>query len=219
MNSPALRRVGDDDLAAAVALHAEVLAALDDPQRFRLFGGCEAFVRSHVRDRGLSLGAFDGARMLAYGALTLPAAADADNYAADLGWPAERAGRVALLSAAMVAPDQRRRGWHGALIRARIAHAAKLGVDDLLVRAAPANAVSRATLLRHGFMVVWLGVQAEGSLRHVFWRPAGRPAAAGEVEAWVGADDLAAQQAALARGLIGACQREADAAIGFGRPP
>lgn len=80
-----------------------------------------------------------------------------------------------------------------------------------------AEAASRQAVIERGFVLVWLGVQAEGSLRHVFWRPAGRPAtapAAGEA-VWLDAEDLVAQQQLLATGWIGARVRPGDTAIGF----
>ncbi|GAA5174056.1 hypothetical protein GCM10025771_02850 [Niveibacterium umoris] len=217
-----LRRLGPADLPALLALHEAVMASLPDPSLFRLFGGAEDFLRKHFGPRGESLGIVAGERLLAYGALTRPAADDRDNYANDLGWPGERAGRVALLSAAMVDPARRGQGLHTALIHARIELAARSGVPELLVRAAPANAVSRRTLLEQGFAVVWLGVQAEGSLRHILWRPVSRPACARPPPddtdvMWIDALDQPAQQQALAAGRIGACTRVADAAIGYVR--
>ena len=218
-----LRRLHADDLPALRVLHAEVMRALPDASMFRLFGGPEQFFADHFGARGESLGVFAGDRCVAYGSLTTPAAGDSDNYAGDLGWPPARAGRVALLSAAMVDPAQRGQGLHPALIAARIERAREHGAPELLVRAAPANALSRRTLLQHGFALVWLGVQAEGSLRHVMWRPvagAGWQAAAAEEPSlsWVGADDLARQQQLLQAGWIGVRARAGDAAIGFVRP-
>ena len=217
-----LRALGAADLPALHQLHAEVLRALPDPGLFRLFGGPERFLADHLGARGESLGAFAQGRLVAYGSLTRPGADDVDNYASDLGWSPARAGRVALLSAAMVDPSTRGRGLHRALIAARIQLARDHGVPELLVRAAPANAVSRRTLLAHGFAVVWLGVQREGSLRHVLWRPIEAAAWAapesGEAEmAWAAADDLALQQRLLGEGWIGVRMREEDLALGFVR--
>ncbi|WP_374603806.1 N-acetyltransferase family protein [Niveibacterium sp.] len=212
-----LRRLDETDLPSLLQLYAAVMAALPDASMFRLAGGPEAFFRGHFGERGESLGVLLDGELVAYGALTLPRAGDRDNYANDVGWPAARAATVALLSAAMVAPEHRRLGLHGVLIDARIARAHALGKPDLLVRAAPANAASRQAVIERGFVLVWLGVQAEGSLRHVFWRPAGRPAtapAAGEV-VWLDAEDLVAQQQLLATGWIGARVRPGDTAIGF----
>lgn len=217
-----LRALGAADLPALHQLHVEVLRALPDPGLFRLFGGPERFLADHLGARGESLGAFAQGRLVAYGSLTRPGADDVDNYASDLGWSPARAGRVALLSAAMVDPSTRGRGLHRALIAARIQLARDRGVPELLVRAAPANAVSRRTLLAHGFAVVWLGVQREGSLRHVLWRPIEAAAWAapesGEAEmAWAAADDLARQQRLLGEGWIGVRMREEDLALGFVR--
>ncbi|MEP6503975.1 MAG: hypothetical protein ABJD97_11625 [Betaproteobacteria bacterium] len=216
----ALRRLHAGDLPALHRLHEQVARALPDPGMFRLFGGAERFLADHLGPRGDSLGIVVGDDVVAYGALTLPAAGDTDNYAGDLGWAPARAARVALLSAAMVAPAQRGNGLHPALIAARIALAGERGVPELLVRAAPANALSRRTLLEHGFALVWLGVQAEGSLRHVLWRPVDAPAwpAAGPDDTaltWAEADDLAQQQHLLQAGCIGVRMRAGDAAIGF----
>ena len=215
-----LRALAPADLPALHALHAAVLRALPDPTMFRLFGGAEKFLSDHLGARGRSLGVFAQDELVGYGSLTRPAPDDIDNYAVDLGWPAERAGRVALLSAAMVHPSHRTRGLHRTLIASRIALARDLGVPELLVRAAPANAVSRRTLLSFGFAVAWLGVQREGSLRHVLWRPIDGPAwcapAAGEPAlAWVAADDLAEQQRLLAEGFLGVRMRAGDPALGF----
>ena len=204
------------DLPALHALHAEVMAALPDASLFNLFGGAASFFGSHFGARGESLGLFRGAQLLAYGALTRPQAGDADNYATYLDWPTERAARVALLSAAMVAPGERRQRLHTALIAARLALAQARQVPELLARAAPANALSRQALMGQGFALVWLGQQAGGLLRHVFWRPAAQALAAEGALTWVAGDDLAGQQAQLAAGRIGLALRSGDAAIGFG---
>ncbi len=220
----ALRALTAADLPAMLRLHAAVLHALPDPAMFRLFGGPEKFLADHLGTRGESLGAFEHDRLVAYGSLTRPRADDVDNYARDLGWAPARAGRVALLSAAMVDPACRGRGLHRALIDARLELARDRGVPELLVRAAPANAQSRRTLLAHGFAVVWLGVQGEGSLRHVMWRPIERaawsPSTPGDTAiTWAAADDLERQKQLLADGWIGVRMRDADADIGFARAP
>ena len=213
----AVRQLNAEDMPALLRLHAAVMSALPDPTMFRLFGGAESFLSSHFGERGESLGFFAQDLLVGYGSLTRPTADDVDNYARNLGWDAERAGRVALLSAAMVDPTHRGHGLHPALITARIALAAERGVPELLVRAAPANALSRRTLLAHGFALVWLGVQAEGSLRHVFWRPVQRAAWLAEDAplAWAAGDDQARQQELLQTGWIGVRTQEGDAAIGF----
>lgn len=218
----ALRALTADDLPALHALHEAVVGALPDPALFRLFGGAEKFLADHLGARGRSLGVFARGRIVAYGSLTRPAADDLDNYAGDLGWAPERAGRVALLSAAMVHPSHRVQGLHRTLIASRIDLARELGAPELLVRAAPANAVSRRTLLSHGFAVAWLGVQREGSLRHVLWRPIAAPAwtapSSGEPAlAWAAADDLAEQQRLLREGWLGVRMRAGDPALGFAR--
>ena len=216
MTEPKLRALNADDLPALLQLHAAVMAALPDPAMFRLFGGAESFLSSHFGARGESVGAFNEGRLIAYGSLTQPAAADVDNYAGKLDWPVERAGRVGLLSAAMVDPAERGQGMHSTLITARIDLARERGVPELLVRAAPTNALSRRTLLAHGFVVVWLGVQAEGSLRHVLWQPTDRAAWQGSEEGltWAAADDLEHQQRLLQSGRIGVRDGEGGA-IGF----
>lgn len=214
------RRLHADDLPALRRLHDAVMHALPDPGMFRLFGGPDRFLADHVGARGESLGIFADERLVAYGALTLPGAGDMDNYARDLGWPDARAGRVALLSAAMVEPSHRRRGLHRSLVADRLRRALDRGCPELLVRASPGNTVSRRTLLAHGFAIVWLGVQAEGSLRHVMWRPIEGPAWQASVPepartVWVEAEDLGHQQQLLQAGWIGARMREGDAAVGF----
>ena len=217
-----LRALTAADLPALHRLHDDVLRALPDPGLFRLFGGAERFLSGHLGARGRSLGVFAQDGLVAYGSLTRPAAEDLDNYAVDLGWPPERAGRVALLSAAMVHPSHRGKGLHRTLITGRIRLAADLGAPELLVRAAPANAVSRRTLLSHGFAVAWLGVQREGSLRHVLWRPIDGPAWVGSSSddsafSWAAADDLQEQQRLLGEGWLGVRMRDGDDALGFVR--
>ncbi len=91
---------------------------------------------------------FLGERAPGYGSLTRPKVQDADNYAGNLKWPLDRAGCVGLLTAGMVAPDQRGQRLHVALIQARPARARELGIEELLARASPANALSRRTLMQ-----------------------------------------------------------------------
>jgi hypothetical protein len=211
------RLLSGDDLPALHRLHDQVRAALPDPSLFNLFGGAESFFTTHFGERGISLGLFRGDALLAYGALTRPRAEDADNYAAALGWPVERTGAVALLSAAMVSPHERRRRLHGALIEARLRQAAQDGVAEVLARAAPANAVSRQSLMGRGFRLVWLGAHAGGLMRHVFLRPVQPPGplGAGAPLRWISADDLAAQRAALNEGWVGVEVHPWDGALGF----
>lgn len=216
----ALRRLDRSDLPALRALYGSVAAILPDPSSYRLFGGVESFFASHFGERGESLGIFNASGLVAYGSLTFPTASDGDNYACDLGWEAARASRVALLSAAMVAPSARGLGLHGILIRTRLDLAAQLGREEALARSAPANARSRANLLHAGFAIVWVGVQVEGSLRHIYWRPserAARRASAADAAPWLWADprDLPAQKALLEEGRAGVCVRPGDGWIGF----
>lgn len=219
----ALRALDASDLPALRELYRRVQEALTDPGSFRLYGGAEAFFASHFGERGESLGVFDAAGLAAYGTLTFPRADDGDNYARDLGWATQRAARVALLSAAMVAPGERERGFHGALIGARLALAAQRGRPEALARAALTNPRSRKNLLDAGFAIVWVGVQSEGSLRHIYWRPtdaAAKPARCpvGDLM-WTAPTDLPVQTALLARGLAGVLARPADDWIGFAPLP
>ncbi|MFO1251994.1 MAG: hypothetical protein U1E77_12905 [Inhella sp.] len=210
-----LRLAQAGDVPALHALHEAVLAALPDPSLFRLFGGAESFFQTHCGQRGESWVVAQGGQLLGYAALTLPMADDADNYALNLGWPAERARRVGLLSAAMVRPSQRQQGLHRALIRQRLLRAQALGLPELLARAAPANALSRQGLMSQGLAIVWLGEQAGGLQRHVYWRRSAAPVA-GRVAIWLAADDTAGQQAALAQGWLGL--RSGAGRIGYGPP-
>lgn len=208
-----LRPVHPGDLPALHDLHEAVRAALPDPSLFRLYGGAESFFHTHCGQRGESWVVAQGEHLLGYAALTLPLADDADNYALNLGWPADRARRVGLLSAAMVRPDQRQQGLHRALIEQRLQRAQELGLPELLARAAPANALSRQGLMARGLAIVWLGEQAGGLQRHVYWRRSAAPVA-GRVSIWLAADDAAGQQAALARGWLGL--QAGAGRIGFG---
>lgn len=211
-----LRPLEATDLPALHQLNQAVEAALPDRGAFRLFGGADSFFAAHLGTRGSSIGIFDGEALCAYGALTRPRADDVDNYAGDLGWPPERSGRVALLSAAMVAPTRRGLGLHRALIRARLVLAAELGHAEALARAAPANARSRRNLLAAGFAIVWLGTQAEGSLRHIYWRPLADGVAhtQGPIT-WVAGADFGVQQDLLSQAQLGVASRNQDDAIGF----
>ncbi len=210
-----LRPAQARDVPALHGLHEAVRAALPDPSLFRLFGGAESFFETHCGTRGESWVVEQGGQLLGYAALTLPLADDADNYALNLGWPAERARRVGLLSAAMVHPRQRQQGLHRALIQQRLQRAQELGLPELLARAAPANALSRQGLLSQGLAIVWLGEQAGGLQRHVYWRRSATPVA-GRVAIWLAADDGAGQQAALAQGWLGL--RSGAGRIGYGPP-
>lgn len=214
---PTLRRLSSADLPEISAAYDATLTALADPASFRLFGGAPRFFLDHFTRRGLSVGIFDGARLIAYGAITRPAFEDTDNYARDAGWSAKRAADVVTLSAAFVHPKARGQGLHRRLIDARLA---LIGADhtDVLARAAPGNRISRQNMLACGMALIWAGRQSEGSLRHVFWRKRGRPA----VEAawckdtpatWVHQQDIAAQQALLGQGQVGMMSRGEE--IGF----
>lgn len=204
-----LRALQSGDEAAVHALHDAVRAALPEPSMFQLWGGAEAFVASHLPgpcSRGESWGIWapgQDAQLLAYASLTLPQANDADNYARQLGWPADRAARVGLLSAAMVLPAARGQGLQGRLIEQRVARAAELGLDEVLARSSPLNGRSRQALMHRGFAIVWLGEQVAGLQRHLFWRSLQAGRSLGDALHWVDEADLAAQRQQLDLGRIG----------------
>lgn len=210
---PTPRRLTPEDLPAFMASFEAMAAALPDPGGFRLFGGAERFFHDHLGTRGVSLGVFDAAGLVAYGAITRPAYTDIDNYARDAGWPAERAAHMVTLSAAFVHPRARGAGLHQQLIRARL-DALESNDRDVLARAAVGNQVSRHNFFKSGFVLIWAGRQSEGSLRQVYWRPAmeAAPRQSGMPQ-WVHQEDIPAQQALLAKGWVGAVSE--GAMIGF----
>ncbi len=206
-----------DDLPALHAAHDAVSQALPDPTSFRLFGGAQVFFRDHFGARGQSVGVFDEAGLVAYGAITRPAYTDTDNYARDAGWSAERAAHVVTLSAAFVHPRARGQGLHRLLITTRLALLAPRD-QDVLARAAPGNQVSRHNFFKSGLVLIWAGRQSEGSLRQVYWRTRAQaamdPAWRQDFEPqWVHQLDIAAQQACLGQGLVGAIGKGEE--IGF----
>lgn len=197
-----------DDLPALHAAYDAVSNTLPDPTSFRLFGGAPAFFRDHLGARGESVGVFDEAGLVAYGAITRPAYSDTDNYARDAGWSAEHAAHMVTLSAAFVHPRARGQGLHRLLITARL-KLLEPRDQDVLARAAPANQVSRHNFFKSGLVLIWAGHQSEGSLRQVYWRP--REQAAMDdawrqdfEPQWVHQLDIARQQAYLSQGRVGA---------------
>ncbi|MFO1250823.1 MAG: hypothetical protein U1E77_06695 [Inhella sp.] len=105
-----LRLAQAGDVPALHALHEAVLARCPTPACSACSAAPKSFFQTHCGQRGESWVVAQGGQLLGYAALTLPMADDADNYALNLGWPAERARRVGLLSAAMVRPSRSRQG-------------------------------------------------------------------------------------------------------------
>ncbi len=144
--------LGDSRLLADFRVR--VVAMLEDPDHYRMAGEVGNFVADHLGDRGLTAGIFrtDGTgerRLVAYGALGLPGAGDA-NRGRDLDLPEAELPWVAHMSSAMVDPSERGRGLHHRLIDWRIVVAEALGRRHLVTTVSTRNHRSWGHLARHG---------------------------------------------------------------------
>lgn len=149
------RRLGPDDLARVVALHAAAHRAAPVPGLF--VRETEAFFAAHLGPAGLMLGLETPDRRLAgYCVLGLPAAEAEENFGHALGLSAADRGRVCQLDGTAVLPAWRGHGLQRRLTRRRLALAQAAGRDIALSTAALGNVWSLANLTAEGLEVVAL---------------------------------------------------------------
>ncbi|NYZ17578.1 GNAT family N-acetyltransferase [Azospirillum sp. RWY-5-1] len=125
-----------------------VVERLADPDHYRMAGEVGDFVSEHLGLIGLTAGIFDGNRMAAYGALTLPDAAGF-NRGHDFGLAGAELEHVAHVASAMVDPDYRGLGLHHRLIDWRLALAGMLQRWHLFTTVSPRNHQSWGHLAAH----------------------------------------------------------------------
>lgn len=138
-----------DDADRLHAFRLSVVAALTDPDHYRMAGEVGNFVADHLGEKGLTAGIFRDDRLVAYGAIGLPGPGDA-NRGRDLGLPEDQWPLVAHMSSAMVEAPDRGRGLHHRLIAWRLEVARTLGRPHLLTTVSPRNHVSWGHLAQHG---------------------------------------------------------------------
>lgn len=152
-----------------------VVERLADPDHYRMAGEVGDFVAEHLGLVGLTAGVFDGPRMAAYGALTLPDA-DGFNRGHDFGLEGVELEHVAHVASAMVDPDYRSKGLHHRLIDWRIALAGALGRWHLFTTVSPRNHQSWGHLAAHAIYPKRLIQVGNGLMRLLVHRDLrGRP--------------------------------------------
>jgi GNAT superfamily N-acetyltransferase len=215
--TPRLRRLDAEDLAAVVELQQAACAGV--PPGF-VHAKREAELAGFLDGSlGAAYGIAEGATLAAMALLRLPGAARpgpglrealaSPDMVVARGLPERIAEedwalRTAFLENAMVLPAARGRGHQGALLDARLAHAAAAGMRWIFAGIHFRNAISRSNLLRRGLAIG--GIRFDRAEPVLGMLRALDPVALACEPAdtiTVKGDDPAQHRAALARGYIG----------------
>lgn len=160
-----LRLLDSSDALAVMKLRARVLAQLSHPDQYVAEADEEQFVLAHLhlqppqpqQSWGTSIGIWDGAKLVAYAMLGLPAASDSDNLAYCTGSDITLPAITAHLASCMVLPEYRGRHLQRILLNTRRALAKAWGRDCCLAMVSLHNHASRHNLMREGLCVSWIG--------------------------------------------------------------
>lgn len=206
----AARMLGPGDAEAMRALRRRVIETLDDPDHYRTAGEVGDFVLDHLNTRGVTVGVFLGAELVAYGALGLPGPGD-HNRGRDLPLPEAELPQVAHLSSAMVDPALRGRGLHHRMIDWRIAVADRIGRRHSLTTVSPRNHRSWGHLAAHGVYPKRLIDVGGGLLRLLVHRDAlAEPVFDPATASLVPVEEIAGRGDLFARGEQVWCRVEQD---------
>lgn len=138
-----------EDVGIVKNMRHEVLTALENPDYYRPAREAPDFVERHLAGRGLTMGVFDGDRLVAFGALGLPQPGD-HNRGETVPLPPSELNQVADMASGMVAPGYRGRGLHHWLIRWRVSEAVAQGRRHLVTHSSLNNHVSWQHLAVYG---------------------------------------------------------------------
>ncbi len=163
------RRLGASDREALEGLRRAVVAALDDPNLYRLEAEAPGMIANHLGDKGVIIGVFAEGALIAYGALGLPGSGDL-NRGTDLGLPEAELPLVAHLQSAMVLPAYRGRRLHRWLLDQRVAVGTDLGRRHFFTTVAPHNHPSWGNMVSRGLFVKGLVVVGGGAVRCLLHR-------------------------------------------------
>ncbi|MET4580337.1 hypothetical protein [Ottowia thiooxydans] len=164
-----MRLLTSEDISALLALRADVLAGVDDPDLYSREPDEAEFVRTHVggSGQGETLGIFDSEQLIAYGMLGLPDPQDPEHLGHFLGEDEASLARTAILASCMVNGQYRGRKFQRWLLRERIALARAQGRDICIAMASLRNHASRHNLMSEGLRIGWVG-ELSGLKRHLF---------------------------------------------------
>lgn len=149
------------DAGAIMALRAEVLARLPNPDLYVRESDEEGFVHQHLAGAGSgsgeTIGVFHAERLVAYAMLGLPAVDDADNLARYFLPAVADPARAAHLASCMVLEPYRGRHLQRMLLVARIALAQAHGRDFCVAMVSLHNHASRHNMMCEGLRIGWVG--------------------------------------------------------------
>ncbi|HSV46942.1 MAG TPA: hypothetical protein VLJ58_14235 [Ramlibacter sp.] len=207
-----LRLLAPAHTDSLMALREEVLGRLPDPDLYVREEHERDFVAAHLAGRagaqGETIGAFDGARLIGYAMLGLPAAHDAANLGRLLPQAAGRLGEVAHIASCMVLESCRGHGLQRVLLGARLLLAQAHGRSFCAGMVSLHNHASRRNLMREGLRIVHVG-EVAGLRRQIMALRLGQPwAFATEQAQLVDSGDYARQCALSAAGWCGVSAME-----------
>lgn len=157
MAALALRMIGPEHVTNILLLRKQVLSHLTNPDIYVNEDDEQEFVRQHCGPAGVTLGVFDGPRLVAYAMLGLPTPQDPNNLGHWFGLAPPNCARVAHVASCMVLPSHQGLGLQRRLLAARFRLALDYGRSICIGMISLHNHISRQNLLREGFHIGWVG--------------------------------------------------------------
>ena len=161
-----LRVLTQKDFFAWRHLRDEVIAGLPHPDMYVREADEAEFFDQSCLPRGLCIGVFVEAQLVAYAMLQMPAADDAENLGAVIGLPLASRSEVSHFASCMVRKPWRGKQLQSLLLRQRCALALAYQRPLCLAMTSLHNHVSRNNMLAQGMWIAWTGV-IDGLRRHV----------------------------------------------------
>jgi hypothetical protein len=155
------------DVASLCAVHREIINLLPDPELCR--PAALDYLEAHIADRGRTIGAFLGTRLIAYAVVRFPNR-DPDNLGADLGLIDSELPFVAHFELSGVLPRFRGKGLQFELNRARVDVSSRAGCHHVAVTVSPKNHYSLRTHFRTSIHGKALAVKYGGLVRLILHR-------------------------------------------------
>lgn len=197
-----LKFLTENDLDRLFETHLEIVQTLPHPHLLR--PDTKEFMAAHITQRGRTLGAFAGDRLVGYSVLSFPMR-DADNLGSSAGLSADEQLRVAHFDGSGIIKQYRGRHIHRFMNEIRTRYAACTGYTHLMATCSPMNFYSLKSLMAAGFQVIDFIVKYGGMDRLVVYRNLLRPFSVQEGNAThhVGIGDCGALKAAIDQKRLG----------------
>lgn len=156
-----LRLLSRRDASLVLALREDVLSRLEHPDLYVREDDEAAFVAQHLPGhaacRGETIGVFEGAQLVAYAMLGLPADDDPHHLGTHISRGDRSLGQVSHLASCMVDAAHRGHGLQRRLLAARFSLAQAQGRPLCVAMVSLHNHASRHNLMRAGLRIVHVG--------------------------------------------------------------